>query len=443
MHLNYYNTDSSKTKKAPSNGIQPATINPANNEKKSKKKEKKADKIAKTEEKPVSVNNTKPKAETKSKQTANKTTNKTSEKAETVVENSEKSSNIPSKTEKKADKKSSSKDQSPSEISSESVNESSSNAVKSVTKTAAADSPKTSAKQHKPTSKKMASLEASIAVTEDDFPSLATHGKPLSATAADSKTKGSTNSVLKPSKQSKSPELSDADYPSLSSYAKAAPPGLAKPPPGLSKPPPGLSGPPPGLSSMKPATNGVSGKPPGLAAPSAPFSMSSLAAQLENGNSFDTTPQYIEPINMAQRNKKLSFKLKDMIYNNMDKFHKFRNLSSDFRSDLMTAQQFYDGCVSVLHESVFLEILPELLVLLPDIQKQQDLYILAADTISKVQAARSWSSSGDTTLSQCEICGQVIMKADASHHNAAHGIGVEDYPTLSTSSNKKAVKVAW
>lgn len=441
QYVNSYSTENANKKASQHNGVDSTSTSV---EKKTKKKDKKGEKSIRTDEKTPATNIVKHSVESKIKRNA-ESTDKTKDNVNSVVEKSTKGSNKePSvlsngENEKKEKNKKSKNEQSSPDTSSMPVSDN----ISSSSSKLSADSMKASTKS-KHTSKKLASLEASIAVTENDFPSLATHGKPMSTpTVSSSKTRDITKAEPKPYRPGKAPSLSHADYPSLSSADKAAPPGLSKAPPGLRKPPPGISA-PPGLGGMKPATNGVSGKPPGFDNSAVSFSMSSLAAQLEKNSNINSTPKYIEPINMAQRNKKLSFKLKDLIYNSTEKFHKFRNLSCDFRSDLMSAQQFYDGCNSVLGEYIFLEILPELLVLLPDIQKQQDLYILSADPISQMQSSKSWSLAGDTTLSQCEICGQVIMKADASHHNSAHGGGVADYPTLSTSNNsKRMVKSAW
>lgn len=417
-HLNHYKYNAQSA----------AVPEPKTVEAKPKKKEKKSDKSGEKTEKNINSNNMKsdekPKSKSKSDAPSDKITKsepkpatKASQKESTKLENGYMDDSA---------KKDKSTLQSASVVSKE---ETTSKQTKST------GSPKISNKSSKPTSKKMAALEASM--NDDEFPTLASMNAPAFVPVVSKKSKGSSKSA------SKAASLSDSDYPSLHP-GNTGPPGLSKPPPGLAKAlPPGFSA-PPGLGNASAKSNGTMAKPPGLSSHEpAPFSMSSLAAGLVSVESKPSMPQYIEPVNVSQRNKKLSFKLKDMLHQNMDKFHKFRNLSSDFRSDFIPAVEFYSGCLQVLGEYVFLEILPELLVLLPDIQKQQDLYILCAEELAQAQAAKSWSLSGDATLSQCEICGQVVMKADSSNHEAGHGIGVDDFPTLATSKSKPVVRTAW
>lgn len=276
------------------------------------------------------------------------------------------------------------------------------------------------------TSKKMAALKAEL--NDDDFPSLSFCNKPLKPAVVETKKSKSSKTV--------SPNIaSSLDYPTLKAANPAPPPSVVKkPPPGLGGAgPPGLTSgpaPPPGMSRI--ITNG---RPPGLTAAPSPevFTLSSVASMITT----DTSPRihrYVEPANFSQRNKKLSFRLKDLIHNDMAKFHSFRTLSGDFRNNSISAQQFYEGCMGLLGRSVFLDILPELLVLLPDLEKQDALYILSADAISEMQASRSWSLSPQSnSLDQCTTCGQILSTSDVSSHNANHGEGITDFPALSSS----------
>lgn len=274
---------------------------------------------------------------------------------------------------------------------------------------------------HKPTSL------VSPATTGDENPSLPTNQSKPSL-----------------SKKSEIRSLTDFDYPPLamsSSTAKhKANTSTMKPPPGLSASSTTLA-PPPGLAIPTAALNG-SNKPSGIdVSTPEPPGLSSLADLILSDKS-TVAHVYTEPVNFSQRNKKLSFKLKELIYNDMDKFHKFKNYSTDFRSGKISARQFYDSCSELLGEYVFLEILTELLVLLPDLTKQQNLYQICKDKLSKSKKENSWRSSAEMTLLLCPSCNQVLLQQDASYHEAQHGVGAEDFPLLSSSRTTGARK-AW
>lgn len=52
----------------------------------------------------------------------------------------------------------------------------------------------------------------------------------------------------------------------------------------------------------------------------------------------------------------------------------FRQMSSGFRLNYLTAEEYYNHCQEAMGITKFSEIFPELLVLLPDIDKQQVIF---------------------------------------------------------------------
>jgi len=72
-----------------------------------------------------------------------------------------------------------------------------------------------------------------------------------------------------------------------------------------------------------------------------------------------------------------------------------------------------------MNKKQFNAVFPELLSLLPDIGKQQDLYELYRQD--------SWFDGG--MLSECEVCRQINVIKDQSTHDKNHSID-EDFPQL-------------
>lgn len=82
----------------------------------------------------------------------------------------------------------------------------------------------------------------------------------------------------------------------------------------------------------------------------------------------------------------------------------FRYLSGLFRRGACSAEDYYKRSRSAMGLSAFQTVLPEILVLLPDISKQQELFELHKREVSgKVRS-----------LEACSACGQ-ILKAGSDH----------------------------
>lgn len=133
------------------------------------------------------------------------------------------------------------------------------------------------------------------------------------------------------------------------------------------------------------------------------------------GRTYSIRPitKYIQPENFAKRNRDLIEKCMAVL-NNGEAIREFRNYSNLFRGGTLPARMFYDHCKVVLGDK-FDEVFPELLVLLPDIEKQQELY-------------KSHMEEGKTNdLVVCEGCNQILFKMEVKHHNTYHNL---DFPPL-------------
>ncbi|XP_067672577.1 E3 ubiquitin-protein ligase ZNF598-like [Haliotis asinina] len=208
------------------------------------------------------------------------------------------------------------------------------------------------------------------------------------------------------------------DFPALNS-----PSSLAAPPPGFtSAVPPGFGGktsvarPPPGFSSQ---SNDYSSK-----KKNAPFS--------EEANNY----VFSKPQNFSVRNKELVQNVSNLLCNDQDKFNKFKAYSGSFRQGSMTAAEYYKNCQDLLLQEHFDTIIPELIALLPDINKQQELLSVhreASKTTSSVlkitgkSTKAPWSSTSE--FKTCPTCRQVLLQKDFDLHLTEHD-AQGDFPSL-------------
>ncbi|KFM12473.1 Zinc finger protein 598, partial [Aptenodytes forsteri] len=233
--------------------------------------------------------------------------------------------------------------------------------------------------------------------------------------------------LKKPTVTNKCP-LPQEDFPALGSSGSARMP----PPPGfntvvLLKSPP----PPPGLSVP------VSKPPPGFAViPSTKIS-EPVTTSLKEPKSCHGS--YLIPENFQQRNIQLIQSIKEFLQSDESKFNKFKTHSGQFRQGLISAAQYYKSCWELLGDN-FKKIFNELLVLLPDTVKQQEL--LSAHNDFRIKEKQSsnkpkknkknvWQtdSNSDLDCCICPTCKQVLTQQDVVTHKALH-IEDEEFPSL-------------
>ncbi|KAL4709959.1 hypothetical protein ACJJTC_003922 [Scirpophaga incertulas] len=113
--------------------------------------------------------------------------------------------------------------------------------------------------------------------------------------------------------------------------------------------------------------------------------------------------KYITPPDFEQRNRKLVKKFAAAL-GSPAAVEDFKVASRAFRDGITTAEEFYEHCRSAVGSELD-AVFPEMVALLPDIAKQQELVV-----------GRSASSQ----LRVCATCGQLLAPADHSAHDAAH-----------------------
>ncbi|KAJ8667351.1 hypothetical protein QAD02_009013 [Eretmocerus hayati] len=216
----------------------------------------------------------------------------------------------------------------------------------------------------------------------------------------------------------------EEDFPALGK-TPSRPPGLASPPPGFTAPV--TTAPPPGFISR---VNGIT------------FTNSS-------GESFAIVPDeadqqagalnkhsYTPPSDFQKRNQKLIAEFNDCFGGSgeSEQLKAFRYLSGLFRSGMCDADEYYKQCRTVMGSEAFKRVFPELLALLPDIDKQRELF----------KIHHSEASARDTKgLESCSKCGQILRTADFQQHVSSHTLE-NHFPVLGKSgSSSSASSASW
>ncbi|KAK2496113.1 hypothetical protein MC885_014137 [Smutsia gigantea] len=250
------------------------------------------------------------------------------------------------------------------------------------------------------------------------------------------------------------------DFPAL---GVPCPPRMP-PPPGFSSvvllkgtpppPPPGLvppvSKPPPGFSGLLPSPH--------------PACVPSTTTTTKVARLAPAPRAYLVPRNFRERNLQLIQSIRGFLQSDEARFSKFKSHSGEFRQvrwagvwgtspatwaqawlgvtgsgsgwqGMISAAQYYKSCRDLLGEN-FQKIFNELLVLLPDTAKQQELLSAHTDFRgrerppgTKAKKKKSaWQAGLDCCV--CPTCQQVLAHGDVSSHQALHAARDNDFPSL-------------
>uniref|UniRef100_A0A1B6LIS3 RING-type E3 ubiquitin transferase n=1 Tax=Graphocephala atropunctata TaxID=36148 RepID=A0A1B6LIS3_9HEMI len=202
------------------------------------------------------------------------------------------------------------------------------------------------------------------------------------------------------------------DFPTL---GKRLPPGFTHSVKEKTSAPPGFEGasaPPPGFnitlnSVARPSSNGLT------------FTSSSgqnypISPSGDGGGS-SRVFTYVPPPNIKRRDAELVVRVTAAL-GTPAALEEFLMMSALFRQGTLKAELYYRHCREAMGEEQFNEIFPELLVLLPDIAKQQELW--------KIADRRS-----EWRLNVCAACAQVVAASDFKHHHSTHSLE-NHFPTL-------------
>ncbi len=111
--------------------------------------------------------------------------------------------------------------------------------------------------------------------------------------------------------------------------------------------------------------------PPGFAPSAVKAPPPGFKAKVQRSKKEKIPAIYQQSPDFSARNSKLLSTVVEMLGGKSLEFSQFKTASGQFRRGEMNSQDYYQQCLNILDERCFLKILPELIVLLPDINKQQ------------------------------------------------------------------------
>lgn len=123
---------------------------------------------------------------------------------------------------------------------------------------------------------------------------------------------------------------------------------------------------------------------------------------------------YLQPPDFNQRNKALVVNFMKALCS-QESIQEFKEVSRQFREGIYSAELYYEHCRDSIKEE-FETLFPELLALLPDISKQQELY-------------KIYSELTKCSLEICPTCGQILVPSDVASHKTSHSL-LTHFPAL-------------
>lgn len=193
-----------------------------------------------------------------------------------------------------------------------------------------------------------------------------------------------------------------------------------------------VPGPPPGFSNV--TLNSVA------------RNTNNLTFTSSSGESYNILPgthSYVPPSNSSKRNQNLVTQFHRSLKKD-EALTEFRNISQMFRDGMYNPAPYYEHCKAALGDR-FVDIFPELLALLPNIAKQQELYLVycqdTAATRPKTGGKTGGSKSGPPQLEVCQVCKQVLVRDDLTEHFQSHYME-NNFPKLGANGSLEDGKLA-
>ncbi|AWP18668.1 putative zinc finger protein 598 [Scophthalmus maximus] len=284
--------------------------------------------------------------------------------------------------------------------------------------------------------------------------------KPFSSTVTAALTSGLTNGHPEKSPPARKEAVAVTPHPNMDPLLEQEEefPALMtkKPPPGFKTSFPIKASAPASSSTMPPPPPGL-----GLSAPKPPPGFTGIPL---NSNVVEDPPPavnlppkvsssgYLVPEDFHQRNLALIQSIRKYLHNDESKFNQFKNYSAQFRQGVISAAQYHRSCKDLLGED-YNSIFNELLVLLPDTIKQQELLTAHADckALEKQSGAgggkknknkkNAWQTptavanvAAELECQVCPTCRQVLAHKDFHSHKTLHTRETEEFPSLQSIS---------
>lgn len=221
--------------------------------------------------------------------------------------------------------------------------------------------------------------------------------------------KSNENGGAKPKTKAKPIPLNQSDFPALGQFSSSTPTPIF-------------------FEKKKPAVS----RPPEQVAPTKVTFTSSSGQNFPLSVDDDSlTRKFLQPTNFSLRNQQLISTVMDLLCHQKSKIDKFRTVSTEFRSDQLKAEGYYLNCLEIMGEDCFLALFPELVCLLPDIDKQQQLLKVHRSQM------RTKGPLGAEPYVVCATCNQILAPSDLKHHIASHSLET-NFPCLGASDGSSA-----
>lgn len=147
-----------------------------------------------------------------------------------------------------------------------------------------------------------------------------------------------------------------------------------------------------------------------------------------SGESYPILPaasvnQFVQPLDFQRRNAALMGRVVDIL-KDPGRQEEFRQMSILFRQGQLSSGAYYKHCVELMGEKQFNECFPEMLVLLPEISRQQELLSVFKQYNEEKGALPKFEI--------CATCRQVLAPSDLRVHISTHTLE-NHFPTLLSS----------
>lgn len=197
--------------------------------------------------------------------------------------------------------------------------------------------------------------------------------------------------------------------------------------------------PPPGFGVSSDSLIGLKSVPPGFSVKVnsvARPSSNQLTFTNSSGESYPILPasnlhQFVQPPDFQRRNATLMARVIDTL-RDPARQEEFRQKSILFRQGQLSSALYYKQCVNLMGSTAFNDIFPEMLVLLPEIERQHDLL-----NVYKMCTERK---DPMPRFEVCASCRQILLPSDLRVHVSTHTLE-NHFPALS--ANDGLQSSAW
>uniref|UniRef100_A0A2M4BBR1 RING-type E3 ubiquitin transferase n=1 Tax=Anopheles marajoara TaxID=58244 RepID=A0A2M4BBR1_9DIPT len=201
---------------------------------------------------------------------------------------------------------------------------------------------------------------------------------------------------------------------------------------------------PPGFENVN--VKRVPGPPPGfghaVTLNSVARNTNNMTFTNSNGESYNILPSYsYAPVSNAyKRNQVLETQFHKSL-KNPTAFNEFKRMSQMFLDGQYNGAAYYEQCKCALGDR-FNDTFPELIALLPNIAKQQELYLVyCQDEKNRPRPAtgkgKGAGSSANRVLEVCQVCKQVLISTELTEHAQTHYLE-NNFPKLGRNGNDEA-----